>query len=39
MNLMNVMLVSLWAAGWVAAVVRTGLKARATATAKATRSK
>ncbi len=31
MNLIGAMLVSLWAAGWVAAAVRAGLRARATA--------
>jgi hypothetical protein len=29
MNLIAAMLVSIWAAGWVAALVRAGMKARA----------
>ncbi len=35
MNLIGVMLVSLWAAGWAVAAVRAGLKVRAAGTAKA----
>jgi hypothetical protein len=31
MNLMGAILVSLWAAGWMAAAVRAGLQARAAA--------
>jgi hypothetical protein len=34
MNLIGAMLVSLWAAGWMLAMVRVGLKARAVASAE-----
>jgi len=39
MNLIAAMLLSLWVAGWVAAMVRAGLKARGAALAEASVNK
>jgi hypothetical protein len=39
MNLIGAMLMSLWTAGWMLAMVRAGWKARAIATADTTTSK
>ncbi len=39
MNLMDAILVSLWAAGWTVAAVRAGLKARGVATVDAAAGK